>query len=225
MNLFGLERSDMAPWVPDSVARVALAYPNQFGALPLLRDPRMESVWDYLRRRKVPPESAKSLLVSLNGPAMWKVSEAEMSPADIACATLYVCILGGFNDDCRIISGAEADQMAKPFREAARLCREQMADPFLPINKAELMKALEMVGRHFDSRASAIEEDLNVVARSSRARGDDRIRVGVRRIAWATKTLFGSTLYTIVAKIATVTLGVTVTAKQVENWTKNVRPL
>jgi hypothetical protein len=159
-----------------------------------------------------------------------------VSPQDQACAAFFVRIVLTFCLESRapsdvdakigfpIRSRADADAIAKRWFDAADLCWGIMRDTFSPAAvDPEFAQALAIVGEYIENQARVLEGKNNILVfdRSSRQRGDDRIRVSSRLISDAAYSIFGSHMYGTVAKVVNVVLEENVTWKQVCNWTKH----
>jgi len=77
-----------------------------------------------------------------------------------------------------------------------------------------------MAAQYLEDQGQLREQNPYIVERTSKERGDDEVRVQVRLLAAQTFTLFGSFLYGIIAKVATVALQTTPTINNhnVRNW-------
>lgn len=224
-------------WVPDAVRSMAEALP--FGhsmAERLLTDPRMRGVWRVLKRHPPIIEREKSLLRSsrqwrprlanLNGYerlSSWDVEDWRFSFADQACAALFAFVVAEFNFRREVISQFEVDGMAKPWGDAAQMCRRALeSDHYARTNK-KIKSALTVAAKYFHDEWSlrSRSNDPYVLQRSSGLkRGHhDETRAGARAIATATRRIFGKSLYGTVATITMVALQVDgIKYRDVRNW-------
>ena len=142
---------------------------------------------------------------------------------EIACAMIFVHIVEGLSFPATVETRAERDALARPWFEAAALCRtarRELGD-FLE-GGAALPPALETVADYFERRGKSLrgEGDPFIIERSAKERGDDATRLRVRWIAALTASIFGRIPRQFVATIASVALGSDVSVKSVENWTQ-----
>lgn len=221
-----LKAEDIPDWVPPSVKSMAMAIATGLpvegtAAHRLLTDPRMESVWRELKKHEITRDALDSL-DRLERMSTWDMSDWKVSPQDQAYAAFYARLAIQFAGPRNVVTRAQAS--AKPWHDAARLCWDVMRSA-RPRVDTELAQALAIVGEYFEEQGQLQERNPYIVERSSGLRGeDDEIRVRTRLIGKATHSIFGSTLYGTVAKVASVAMQTSVSEKNVQNWCSDLAP-
>jgi hypothetical protein len=225
---------DVPDWVPPAVKSMAAVMP--VGAAisqRLLTDPRMKRVWLYLRRLKVTAATIDALPPLLRMetweiclfPASKNLDEG-VSLQDRACAAFYAAIVLELAHCRAIATRAQADELARPWLSAAELCWWVMRHESRPRIDPELAGALSIVGEYLEDQGRVQEQrdSLYIVERSSKKRGDDKIRARVRVLATATHAIFGQFLYGTVATVATVALQINpaVKGRSARNWCRGL---
>ncbi len=230
---------EIPDWVPAAVKLIALALPiwkarksDEPGRMlqdgdevgrRLLLDVRMRGVWKELRKYEVEClnyENRSEMLES------WGIDDQPFSLQDKAFAAIFVRLLLRFCDRPVVATQAFADDCAKPYFDAAELCRYELQHGLFPhgaLEPSELERALEIVAKHLEDEGNVRKGNagnkLHIVDRSAKRRGDDSFRVGCRIIGGATRALFGRPLYGTVATIGNVVFDTQkITEKSVQNW-------
>lgn len=224
---------DVPDWVPLAVKSMATVLPVGADiAQRLLTDPKMKAVWQELRRADVttekilsgpafPPRLQVANLNSFERLKHWKKPDLDFSLQDQACAALFAYTVVEFSFSRSIGTRSNAKAQAAPLFSAAETCRWIANEP--PYPSPEEKSALEVAAAYIENRAGwqlgvLLNSPYIVGERSSRMRGDDKIRGQVRALAAATHRIFGSFLYGTVATVATVALQKAVTKQSVINW-------
>ena len=143
-----LHSEDVPDWVPPAVKSMALVLPL-WGtvAKPLLTDPRMKAVWRVLQGQDVTPE-ALDALPSLQRMETWDLPSENVSLAEQACAAFFSRVVIEFSSPRTVATRAEANDLAKPWLDAADLCWWIMRNEFLPKIDAKFAQALATVGEY-----------------------------------------------------------------------------
>jgi hypothetical protein len=224
----------MPDWVPETVKRMAAVMP--VGAAiseRLLTDSRMKPVWPHLQRRKVAAATIDALSPLLRMET-WEICrfpasdtlDEGLSSQDRACAAFYAAIVLELANCRAIATRAQADEFAKPWISAAELCWSVMRHEPRPAIDPELAKALSIVGEYLEDQGRLREQRNSpyIVERSSKERGDDKIRARVRALATAAHAIFGQFSYGTVATVATVALQINpaITPQSVRNWCRGL---
>jgi hypothetical protein len=220
---------DQTDWVPSAVRRAARGLtplkPNIKDRL--LTDPRMKSVWRYLRRVRVKQGALNSL-------EPWRrlPPEERGSPSDEALAAFFVAAVTELTHGSRLRTRANIEEETDPWispkrwRDALEVIqairqRESRA-------KAELQKALSLLELYLEDGAQQRERhDPYVLERSSGRRNDDLLRSAVRRLAIETQKIFGVCAYGTIARVVRVALQLSekdINERKVENWCKGLPP-
>jgi hypothetical protein len=170
----------------------------------------MKRVWSYLQRLKVTAATIDAL------------------PPSLRMETWEICLFPVLElAHCRAIATrAQADEFARPWLSAAELCWWVMRHESRPKIDPEFARALSIVGEYLEDQGRLLEQrdGLYIVERSSKKRGDDKIRARVRALATATHVIFGQFLYGTVATVATVALQIdpAVKGRSVRNWCRGL---
>jgi hypothetical protein len=205
----------------------------------LLTDAKMQNVWPVLQRTSAQPYA----LVEWQRLRRTKTLDANARTQDKACAVFFYCAMlafGGMSLHPPMWTRKELDESASRWRSAAQMCRDEKrrlfewwqveaaevevfpedAKPAAELD-VDLAMALAIVDEHFERRAQQYESPVwsaCIIDRSSKNRGDDRARVGVRVLGAETHKLFGQYLYGTLATVATAALQTAITEKSVKNW-------
>ena len=159
----------------------------------LTTDSRMKRVWKELLRHK---------------------------PQDNALVEYFDCAFHRARFPHFVTTPRDRAAHAKPWAEAAELCRWTREHDITARMKPELMPALDAVAQHFDAVAGK-EGNLKSLLVVKGHRGDGVARAYVRVLGQVTRELFGTTLFRTVATTASVALGRKIEWPQVRNWTKS----
>jgi hypothetical protein len=213
----------VAEWVPSSVNSMAHVLPIRGAeAHRLLTDPRMKSVWRTLKRQSV-SEDGLAKLQNWQRIESYEIGDA-YSVMDRACAAFFATAVLELSSTRNIQTRKEAIKSSAPWRAAADLCWQVMRfEPRAGLDR-DFAPALALVGEFFESEATLRDqkEGFYIVERSSKLRGEDRVRALARVIAAESHTIFGSFLYGTVATVVSVALKKNVTPKSIENWCKGL---
>ncbi len=220
--------------VSASIADAARHLPPSGVAERLLTDERMETVWRFLLRQNVDQEAvAQHLLFNDAGlPTTWD-AEQTFSPQQRAAAVFFVSVVGDLTGEPELIKHADADALAQPFLDAAKLCREMIRnaegyqrgydEAGQPLS-FDLAKALDVVADclEYKGNAALATNDPHVIKRSANERGDDALRVKTRLVAATMFCLYGRRNLGLTATVVTVATGVKIQKKDVENWCRHI---
>ena len=219
---------------PDAVKDVALRLPPSEVVKRLLTDDRMQSVWRFLLRQNADQESVNRhiLFNDVGLPPTWDADKA-FSPQERAAAAFFASIVDDLTRKPDLIKRADAKARAKPFLDAAKLCREmiehaggyergfdEMGEP-LDFNLKKALGVVANILEHEGKRASAINDPLSI-KRSAKDRADDELRVKTRKVAATMMSIYGSRNYEITARVVSIALDVEVSKKDIENWCADI---
>jgi hypothetical protein len=182
----------------------------------------MKLKWKYLRGRKVRPDVLAGF-ENRQRLETYDIRIKDVSPQDRACAAFFVYTVGELVNQRDIWTRQRAGQSAEPYLSAAKLCRREMHEP-LPMVNAELATALSMTAQYLEDQAGLRQQNPYIVERSSKARGDDKVRALVRLLAAQAFTLWGSFLYGVIATVASIAFERTVSPRNVRNWCEGLKP-
>jgi len=224
---------EIPDWVPSTVKSMALAFPflkTQDGdpiGRRLLLNNEMKSVWDELKKHAVDKLEYEDDSEKLD---TWEIDDRHVSLQDRAYAAFYIRIVTRFCLGFPARTQADADLLAKPWLDAAELCRREQRNGLFPrgypAGSGELEKALTIVEKHFEyqgrMRKGEIGNNIYIVNRSGKLRTDDNIRVGCRLIGRITQSIFGMSLVGTVTKIAEIIYQTELNPRNVRNWVEEV---
>jgi hypothetical protein len=203
-----------AAFVPAAVQN----YVSEFGVEPdaarLLTDPRAESVWREVSRRKLIWIRAYDQSVFLT---LQKFEN--MSSADMSC----VVFLDRINWICRQstpMTRVEADARIEPYRSAAALLGELQGGAAAAFDP-DLREAFAKVRGYLERRAANEEENLGelVVDRSNVVRGkDDKTRVIGRRVVATFRESYEKPMFPVAAAVVSILTGQEVTKDDLKNY-------
>lgn len=215
---------------PDAVKCVALLLPPSGVVKRLLTDERMRSVWWFLLRQNADQESVNShiLFNDVDLSALWDADKA-FSAEERAAAAFFASIVDDLTRKPDLIKLADAEARAKPFLDAAKLCREmiehaggyehgfeEMGEP-LDFNLKKALGVVANILEHEGKRASAMN-DPRLIKRSAKSRVDDELRVRTRKVTATMMSIYERRNYEITARVVSIALDVDVSKKDVENW-------
>jgi hypothetical protein len=231
-----MTEDDLPNWVPVAVRKVA---PNLDGSAPLKRrllcDDRMKGVWRELRKRAPCDRDEVGRRLKPHEQILMKylgLLNEDVSPADQACAAFIISVTRTiWNPSGTLVwTKAVAKEDAARWEDAATLCRWIASEPMFPQQHVAAKQMADFLQTHADSlkdpeRACLANLDPQQIEpfrldRSSRLRGDDKIRGYTRAIAADAHRIFGSYLYGTVATVVSVALQTEVTRKDVGNWSR-----
>jgi hypothetical protein len=190
-------------WLPAAVRNHVLllnklkllvdAWPGELAMLGrLLTDPRMKYAWQELLRHK---------------------------PTDKALVEVFGCAFDPVSPRL-VMTPADRDALAKPWREAAQRCR-WAKDEFPASIDPEKKVVLDMAARLLDEIATR-EGNTDSPRIVKQHIHDDEARDHVRKLSHLVRKLFNSPLYGTVATIVSVVLDRKISWQQVRDWTKSL---
>lgn len=222
---------DLPDWIPIGVKDAARHLPPSDVAQRLLADPRMERVWRVLLRQAADREAVeRRLLFADHLPTTWG---QEFSPQQRACAALFVDVVENLTRAAKIVKRADTDARAKPYFDAAKVCRAMIEDAERyergyeeagEVLDFDLRRALKVVADILEceaKRASAIDQP-RVIERSAKSPGEDELRVKARMVGATMFSIYGKRNTAIVATIMSVATGAAVLQKSIENWCADI---
>jgi hypothetical protein len=195
-------------WLPVAVRSHVLLIHKLFADMPaefhatmpefatlhrLATDSRMKRVWKELLRHK---------------------------PQDNALVEFFDCAFHRARFPHLVTTPRDRAAQAKPWAEAAELCRWTREHDITARMDPGLIAALDVVAQHFGKGARR-EGNLDSPLVVKHHYGDDVARAYVRVLSQVTRELFGTTLFRTVATTASVALGRKIDGRQVRNWTKS----
>jgi hypothetical protein len=224
--------SDLPGWLPALVKEIAQRLPPNDIVTRLLSDVRMKSVWSYLARHDA--DSDAVLAMTLYNERM-PPPDSSASLSDRSSAAFFLAIVDDLMHETTVVKRVDVDAQAQGFFEAAKLCRETIADAegltngFFEAGEAlnfDLAEALGVIAVIFERRGKRIRADRpNIIERSSRSRGDDALRIMARKIATTFFRFYGSHNYGLTAIIMSSATGANVSKKFVENALSKKSPI
>jgi hypothetical protein len=214
---------DLPDWIPKPVADVASRLPPSDIVARLLTDARMESVWRFLAKQDAISDAVLTMTLFDE-----RMPPHEQSMRDRASAAVFLAIIDALASETKARKRIDVDAQAQRYFDAAKLCRETILDAevltngFFEVGEAlnfDLAKALDVIAGIFESRGDRIRVDnIDVIARSSKSRGDDALRIAARKIATTFFRFYGNHNYGLTAIVTSVATGDVVTKKSVANW-------
>jgi hypothetical protein len=176
----------------------------------LVTDPKMKSVWQYLLRAQ----------------PVVRVSEMGVSVQEQACAFFFQDVLTEMCRPTAATTRRDVENSVARWHSAAELCRSGLDFLSSSSDNPKLVEALSLGAKYFEVGAEIAGEDANSPYTLERRRGepeDNTVRGRIRALVLITYALYGSPLWGVLARVATVALQKDVTHRSVRNWCSDLR--
>jgi hypothetical protein len=191
---------ELPDWLPDPVRIHVLQIEKLFAGLPkdlailrrVVTDDRMKYVWRQLK---------------------------PLAKSEKALVEFFDCAWQRARFPHFVETPQDRARQARPWSEAAELCRWTKQHNILVRTDPGKAAALDVVASMFDEIARR-EGNLHSPLIVKHHAADDIARAYVRMLGHRTRELFGSTLLRTVARTASVALGGKIDWQQVRKWTK-----
>jgi hypothetical protein len=219
-----MNAEEIPNWVPASVKTLAVrgSWFDDELVRRLVTDPKMKSVWQYLRRAQpMDSETADSKMIQ----ELLRVSETPISVPEQTCAVFFLYVVNELCPPKAVRIRQDIENLVTPWRSAAEQCRSAISRLSSSAN-TELLKALSQTAEYFESEVTFAEVHANspyTLKRRSGTQEDNSVRGRVRALAAITYPLYGSFQYGVLASVATVALQKNVIPGNVRNWCSDLR--
>ena len=213
-----MNAEEIPNWVPAAVKKLAVqsGFAEEL-VRRLVTDPKMKSVWQYLRRAQPVVSEIAGFGAALE---FWGVSEMGVSVQEQACALFFYFVVIEMCAPMAATTRQDIENSVATWRFTAEQCRSAIGCLSSSANR-ELVKALSLSAKYFEAKAQDAEKDAKspyTLKRRSGKPEDNTVRGQVRALALVSRGLYGSFQYGILASVATVALQTNVTEKSVRNW-------
>lgn len=194
----------------------------------LLRDPRMEQAWKDLQRLPEPADLQERIGRIRAGfsPDAYTQEKLDLTAFDRQSAALfYQVMVEVYQPERTYWTKGEADKLAIPFLDAARLCEESARNDSMIRMRSDLLEALKLVGSYFQSQGAMRQMRSNPRVLGRRLPGvSDEKRGHARMVATMIRDLFGpppgNFPHSAVARFVAVSLG---TDDEIDELKESVR--
>ena len=143
-----MNAEEIPNWVPATVKKLAVGCLGSTDDLVrrLVTDPKMKSVWQYLRRAQpMDSEIANSKTIQ----EFLRVSETPISVQEQTCAVFFLSVVNELCTPRAATTRQDIENLVAPWRSAAEQCRSAIGCLSSSANP-ELVKALSLTAEYFE---------------------------------------------------------------------------